>query len=826
MSQVTLDKVIELMTSRHTADIKDRHAAMIRRVCSQKSIYADGFPYKELDKVITIIDLLLTGIQEDEKNEKEREAGLESYRNSENDEKKISELIDPLCKLVNHCRKDFKKEKMSDEFIYTPILTQFLQSLTPVLGKDFPSSPELIIGLCELVSEFAGKDLDLLRSTSPSKTKSSSDLYGENPFNIVKKKGTKYLQAISQTTIPEGLVHVLADNVNHYDISAQVVQTISALSVFEPLAMKIGELGALKDLIVVVCNTQNFRDPLVNICVECIWNILEQSGEETIRSLAREELLLSLRWTLQKVIKEGYKLTDRKLRNELMILITSVVARPETHQFLLNKDDFSESLLEELIRYGSYDEIHLASLGTGGKPMWSTEIEDLEFKKLVWTAICRAVSSGIPEAINIVEASDFLPALLLYLDPSQNNQTISRWEDPEVKELQIHTLQSIFHILPLFQENFQQQNGNYCLVHFLSTYSDIDRKIVTLKALEIASQCNDFKLELAEEGLFDTLLDIVQSETDYPLQARELALNIVSNACKECRENQKEIRRKGWIEVLKTNLKPLLPTVNGEPDQFLLALLDCLWNGVLANKRSTLHFIDIEGISTILDFLDDCLEVHRRLVISCLCKLLKVQRGKISFTQWNSRKDMANAPQLLVRIYEQEEERLGITYSEDRVLKDPQRPLAYVEPKSTKGFERLREALEEAEKQSEMSQLRKKQLEFVRKRDLRASIYCCLSQVGFDSNELTPQERQKMEVIRMYPDFRKGELFLDIKNELESLGIRPTSDDRNWLSQCLSEALDQASNTIKNQSLIAREHKREEEQALAEFYKTILKSKA
>ena len=208
-------------------------------------------------------------------------------------------------------------------------------------------------------------------------------------------------------------MHILADNVNHYEISAQTVQTISALSVYEPLAKKIGDLGALKDLIVVVCNAPSFRDPLVNICIECIWNILEQSGEDTIKSLAREELLLSLRWTLQKVIREGYKLTDRKLRNELMILITSVVACPETHGFLLNKDETSESFLEELVRYGSYDEINLASAGSNVKPMWGTEIEDLEFKKLVWTAICRAVSTGIPEAIQLVENSNFLPALLL-----------------------------------------------------------------------------------------------------------------------------------------------------------------------------------------------------------------------------------------------------------------------------------------------------------------------------------------------------------------------------------------------------------------------------
>ena len=109
-----------------------------------------------------------------------------------------------------------------------------------------------------------------------------------------------------------------------------------------------------------------------------------------------------------------------------MILITSVVACPETHRFLVNKDESNESFLEELIRYGSYDEINLASSGTNSKAMWGTQTEDLEFKKLVWTAICRAVSSGLYEAISVVEDSDFLPALLLYLDPSQNNPAIIR----------------------------------------------------------------------------------------------------------------------------------------------------------------------------------------------------------------------------------------------------------------------------------------------------------------------------------------------------------------------------------------------------------------
>ena len=248
MNQVSLDKAIELMTSRHTAQIKDRHAAMIRRICSDKSIYSDGFPYKELDKVIQIVGLLLDGIK----------AGSE-------------ELIDPLSRLITHCKKDFKKERMSDEFIYTPKLTEFLQSLTPIFKEVVEKNSELIISVCSFITEIARKDLDLFKNEDEKmKTSLSINPYEENPMITLKKKGTKYLQAIASTTISEGLVHILADNVNNYEIAAQIVQTISALSIYEPLSIKIGELGALKDLIVVICNAPNFRDPLINICIECI----------------------------------------------------------------------------------------------------------------------------------------------------------------------------------------------------------------------------------------------------------------------------------------------------------------------------------------------------------------------------------------------------------------------------------------------------------------------------------------------------------------------------------------------------------------------------
>jgi len=86
-----------------------------------------------------------------------------------------------------------------------------------------------------------------------------------------------------------------------------------------------------------------------------------------------------------------------------------------------------------------------------------------------------------------------------------------------------------------------------------------------------------FKIELMQCDLVKTLLDLIQNQTEVgTLYIRELSFNILSNICKDCRDNQKAFRRLEGIEVLKDNMQ------NGEVDQsgnattFILATLDCL----------------------------------------------------------------------------------------------------------------------------------------------------------------------------------------------------------------------------------------------------------
>jgi len=71
------------------------------------------------------------------------------------------------------------------------------------------------------------------------------------------------------------------------------------------------------------------------------------------------EIIFGLRRPFEKVIKEGYKLDDKCLRNEICILINYIVTNTESHKFFLEVENPSEpSFLEALIYYSTHDELN------------------------------------------------------------------------------------------------------------------------------------------------------------------------------------------------------------------------------------------------------------------------------------------------------------------------------------------------------------------------------------------------------------------------------------------------------------------------------------
>ena len=104
-----------------------------------------------------------------------------------------------------------------------------------------------------------------------------------------------------------------------------------------------------------------------------------------------------MRRPFERVLKQGYKLDDKCLRNEICILINYIVTSTASHKFFLEKEspdtESSESFLEAIIDYATHDELNtkVNFVGDGGsksvKPLFTTRDEDVEFKKLLWTCV-------------------------------------------------------------------------------------------------------------------------------------------------------------------------------------------------------------------------------------------------------------------------------------------------------------------------------------------------------------------------------------------------------------------------------------------------------
>lgn len=54
----------------------------------------------------------------------------------------------------------------------------------------------------------------------------------------------------------------------------------------------------------------------------------------------------------------------------------------------------------------------------------------------------------------------------------------------------------------------------------------------------------------------------------------------------------------------------------------------------------------------LLEFLEDCDKMHRKMGLSCISYLNENQKTALFFSEWNSTKTMRNATQLLIAIYE------------------------------------------------------------------------------------------------------------------------------------------------------------------------------
>lgn len=202
-------------------------------------------------------------------------------------------------------------------------------------------------------------------------------------------------------------------------------------------------------------------------------------GRKACLMMAFEEIVNSLFYTFTNVQK-CFRLEDRNTRNDICILINYVVSIPDSHKYFIYKDDESNSnrisFLEILLKCATYDEtisiqteieFDNRAQGTDNSDnkkknaidpkdfSLTTSPEDIEFKKIIWTCILYIIKDNHSkfEVVEVLQKYRFLSCLLLYLDPeAMKYSCIARWQQPQLKDIQILCLSILLNIIPLYQE--------------------------------------------------------------------------------------------------------------------------------------------------------------------------------------------------------------------------------------------------------------------------------------------------------------------------------------------------------------------------------------
>ena len=107
----------------------------------------------------------------------------------------------------------------------------------------------------------------------------------------------------------------------------------------------------------------------------------------------------------------------------------------------------------------------------------------------------------------------YFKALFLYLDPEVKDkvQTVSKWTAAQLVELQIHALNIISNLVALAPQHIYDIQGHRILAVFLHTYNDKPRRKAAMLALLNTARFDEFKTDLADEHLLDTVISIIEN---------------------------------------------------------------------------------------------------------------------------------------------------------------------------------------------------------------------------------------------------------------------------------------------------------------------------
>ncbi|XP_031795838.1 cilia- and flagella-associated protein 69 [Sarcophilus harrisii] len=753
-----LNSIIGLLEKQPKDDLEERQLQSIKMMVQ---CYQNGFPLRDLAQIFKIMSLCSEKIE------------------------KQPVFLEIVCEILKLCRLPFLKKKTSDEITYAKEISEAVSHLGDLIK--IPNS-ELRIQLCKCIVDF----------------------YHAEPL---KKQIAGYQQVSSTYKIQMiesgGLAEIL---VLSWDLlQAELIEKLWLLKTLQHLStseincnLMIKALAANK-----ICSCLNNPDPsgqLLFRSSEILWNLLEKSSkEEIIKQLSHLECLLALKEVFKNLFTKGYRHYDRQLRNDILVITTIIAQNPGAPMI-------ESGFTRVLILFATFNEVKSQDPLVKGLKL-SNSYEDFELKKLLFNIIV-VLCRDLPTVQLLIEGKT-VEALFSYVKKTERHKVIE-WSAAQHEELQLHAIATLASVAPLLIDDYLACNGNSRILMFLewcvneetffsqgnsfhgtggrgNKFAQMRYTVRLLRAM--VSLGNDVvNQDLCDHGAINQLIGILKTtviklkEEAIVLEIKSDILLILSGVCENNNQRKELFGNEGVdmiLHLMKIDPKKFQSGLGYK--RLLFSTLDSLWCCILGCYSLEDYFLEKDGIFLLLDLLALNQKNFCNLILGIMVEFCDNPKTSVHVNTWRGKKDQT-AANLLIKLWREEEKDLGVKRDKDGKIIDAKKPLITT-------FQEEQKIIPAPPSCPTTSIMEVSE-------NIRAKIYAVLGKLDFENLPgLSAEDFVTLCVIHRYLDFKTGEIWNEINEELKVERFRPISTDKEILDSITvaSENIGKMVATLQNE---------------------------
>ncbi|KAK3109030.1 hypothetical protein FSP39_021501 [Pinctada imbricata] len=796
LQPINMGRVVKLLTDPHSVHLYDRHLNALQRLGRH---YQKGFPMKDLVQVFKILNVCSDRVVE----------------------QPLYEQM--ICDILRICSLPFLKEKSSDELVYEQIVTESVSQLGYLMRVN---SRDIRIQICKtLVSFYSEKP-------------SSQDVQKHKPTSLT------YNQTIIENSdVSETLVKSLALLENDLDIKLDV---LNVLQHFSKGSAKNCDQMLRADAATRICS--RLMDPdasgaLLFRSVDILWNLLEEGDPgELAQQLNNLTCLSQLRDAFVLQLTQSYSHYGRQLRNDLLVIAMLVASRCPQAPFV------ETGFAKQLALFATFQEVKSHNALVKHLKLTKNH-EDFELKKLLFSIL--VTLSKDSTAVPVLSEGHLMLALFSYVRANENVTGPREWTPAQFEEIQLHAMSCLCALVPIMIEDYMTCQGSTRLLLLLEwCVGEEDfgghgnsfhgtggrgnkrgqmRHCLRLLRSVVSTGDEAVLQDLSDQGVINQLVTIlknaIKSETEddaVDIEMQSDMLMILSCLC-DGDMHRKELFGTEGVDVaihyLRTNSN-LLSSGLGH-HRLLLSAVDSVWCSIVGCYITEDYFLEKEGVFLLIDLLEVCPKNTHNLILGCLLDLCENPKTVHHIHTWRG-KENVSAAHLFCDIYRKEEKDMGVKRDKEGAISDITKPLMGT--------------LQENQGVISLPASNPSQAIVDVSENMRAKLYSLFCKIGWsDLAGLSVEDHVTLVVLEKYLDFKMGEVWTEIIQELHVENVRPVTPDMEAI-EAISRGIEERAKIVagtqielleaqQNQDLLdeqefyaeIRENHRQREKAMADF---------